>query len=219
MLEIIAKYFPNLTATQCAQFEQLPALYAEWNAKINCISRRDIENITLHHILHSIAIAKVENFRRGTSILDVGTGGGFPGIPLAIMFPDVKFHLIDSIGKKIRVATAVANAINLQNVQLSHKNVIEEKGKYDFIVTRAVMSAADLIKLTYKNINNTSRNALHNGILTLKGGNLEQELQNCTDTLAMLNHTHSKNKICIFKINDFFAENYFNEKYVIHIPI
>lgn len=175
--EIILKYFPNLTETQKSQFGALDALYRDWNAKINVISRKDIDNLYVHHILHSLGIARIIRFRPGSQILDLGTGGGFPGIPLAILFPDVQFKLIDSIGKKIKVASAVAEAIGLKNVVCEHKNVIEEKGKYDFIVSRAVMTMPELVKLVRKNVHHNQHNSIPNGILTLKGGDIQAELQ------------------------------------------
>lgn len=174
--DIILQYFPDLTAEQRAQFEALDALYRDWNAKINVISRKDIDNLYPHHILHSLGIARIVRFRPGTKVLDLGTGGGFPGIPLAILFPETQFKLIDSIGKKIKVASAVAEAIGLKNCVCEHKNVIEEKGKYDFIVSRAVMPMPELVKLVRKNVHHEQRNSLPNGILTLKGGDIQAEM-------------------------------------------
>ena len=182
--EIIFQYFQELTDVQREQFAQLDALYREWNAKINVISRKDIDNLYSHHVLHSLGIAKVINFRPGTKIMDIGTGGGFPGIPLAILFPECQFKLIDSIGKKIKVATAVAQAIGLKNVQIEHRNVMEEKAKYDFVVSRAVMNASDLVKLVRKNISREQRNALPNGLICLKGGDVTEEMApfaNCSE--------------------------------------
>ena len=149
-MEQILRYFPQLTEQQQQQFAALDALYRDWNAKINVISRKDIDNLYPHHVLHSLGIAKVISFRPGTHVMDIGTGGGFPGIPLAILFPEVQFHLLDSIGKKIKVAQAVADALQLSNVRTSHKNVIEEKEKYDFVVSRAVMQMGDLVRLVRK---------------------------------------------------------------------
>lgn len=174
--ELILRYFPDLTDEQKAQFDALDALYRDWNAKINVISRKDIDNLYPHHILHSLGIARVVRFRPGTTVLDLGTGGGFPGIPLAILFPEVKFKLIDSIGKKVKVAAAVAESIGLKNCVCEHKNVIEEKGRYDFIVSRAVMPMPELVKLVRKNIHHEQRNSLPNGILTLKGGDIQAEM-------------------------------------------
>ena len=177
MNALIAKYFPELSAEQKAQFEALDALYRDWNAKINVISRKDIDNLYEHHILHSLAIAKTVSFRPGTKVLDFGTGGGFPGIPLAIIFPEVDFKLIDGTGKKIRVAQEVSNAIGLKNCHPEHLRGEEEKGKYDFVVSRAVMPLPDLVKIVRKNIGKEQKNALPNGIICLKGGNLEGETQ------------------------------------------
>ena len=156
-MEQILRYFPQLTEQQQQQFAALDALYRDWNAKINVISRKDIDNLYPHHVLHSLGIAKVISFRPGTHVMDIGTGGGFPGIPLAILFPEVQFHLLDSIGKKIKVARAVADALQLSNVRTSHKNVIEEKEKYDFVVSRAVMQMGDLVRLVRKNVHQIGR--------------------------------------------------------------
>lgn len=189
--EIILRYFPQLTEEQKRQFEALDSLYRDWNSKINVISRKDIDNLYPHHILHSLGIARIVHFRPGTRILDLGTGGGFPGIPLAILFPDVEFHLIDSIGKKIKVATAVAEAIGLKNCTCEHKNVIEEKGKYDFVVSRAVMPMPDLVKLVRKNVHHEQRNSLPNGILTLKGGDIQAEMRpfkHCSEVWSLAQH-------------------------------
>jgi 16S rRNA (guanine527-N7)-methyltransferase len=173
----IKTYFPALTALQKEQFDALEGLYADWNEKINVISRKDIGNLALHHILHSLSIARYISFVPGTRIIDVGTGGGFPGIPLAIFFPDVNFLLVDSIGKKIRVAGAVAKEIGLSNVEVIHTRVEDEKRKFHFIVSRAVMPLPDLIRVTRKNIATEQINALPNGIICLKGGDLTAELQ------------------------------------------
>ena len=174
--QLIFDHFPHLTDEQRRQFEGLDALYRDWNAKINVISRKDIDNLYSHHILHSLGIAKVIRFRPGSTIMDVGTGGGFPGIPLAILFPEVQFTLLDSIGKKIRVAQAVIDAIGLKNAVALHRNVIEEKGKYDFVVSRAVMQTDELMRLVRKNIQKGGQNALPNGLICLKGGDLHAEL-------------------------------------------
>ena len=175
-MEIILKYFPNLSDKQKSQFAALYDLYAEWNSKINVISRKDIENLYERHILHSLAIAKIYQFRDGTSFMDVGTGGGFPGIPLAIFFPECEFLLLDSIGKKIKVASEVATAIGLTNVRFRHARVEEERGKFDFVVSRAVMPLADLVKLIRKNISSEQKNATPNGLICLKGGELQHEI-------------------------------------------
>ena len=177
MIEIITKYFPELNDKQKQQFEMLDALYRDWNAKINVISRKDIDNLYEHHVLHSLAIAKAIRFKDGSRILDFGTGGGFPGIPLAIMFPKCKFRLIDGTGKKIMVANEVAKALGLQNVEALHRRGEEEKGEYDFIVSRAVMQLPLLMKIIQKNISKKQNNALPNGLLCLKGGDLKEELK------------------------------------------
>ncbi len=206
-MQLITKYFPSLTDHQLRQLEALDALYHEWNERINVISRKDIDNLYEHHVLHSLAIAKGVNFRPGTTILDFGTGGGFPGIPLAIMFPDCHFRLIDGTGKKIRVAQEVAKAIGLANCQPVQLRGEEERGQYDFIVSRAVMPLPDLVKLMRKNISKTQRNALPNGIISLKGGNLEAE-------------TRPFRKIVqVTAISAFFAEEWFRDKYLIYLPI
>ncbi|SFF93809.1 16S rRNA (guanine527-N7)-methyltransferase [Prevotella sp. KH2C16] len=205
-MQIIDKYFPNLTDVQKQQFEQLGTLYGDWNSKINVISRKDIDNLYEHHVLHSLAIAEAIRFKAGTRVLDIGTGGGFPGIPLAIMFPDCQFKLIDGTGKKVRVAQEVANAIGLKNVVAEHLRGEDEKEKFDFVVSRAVMPLPDLIKMVCKNISKEQRNALPNGIITLKGGNLDDELK-------------SFRKIAdVMPIAEWFDEEWFKEKNVIYIP-
>ena len=205
--DIILKYFPQLTEEQQRQFDALDALYREWNAKINVISRKDIDNLYEHHILHSLAIAKVINFRPGTEILDFGTGGGFPGIPLAILFPECKFKLIDGTGKKIRVAQEVAKAIGLKNCQPEHLRGEDEKGKYDFVVSRAVMPLSDLVKIVRKNIAKTQQNALPNGVICLKGGDLQAELRPFYKIVETTD------------ISTFFKEEWFKEKHVIYLPL
>ena len=206
-MEIILKYFPNLTEEQHRQFTALYDLYIDWNAKINVISRKDIENLYEHHVLHSLAIAKVIDFKPGTSVMDLGTGGGFPGIPLAILFPETKFHLVDSIGKKVRVATEVANAIGLTNVTFRHARAQEEKQLFDFVVSRAVMPLSDLIDIIKKNISKKQINALPNGLICLKGGELQHE------TLPF------KNKTVINSISDYFEEEFFETKKVVYVPL
>ncbi len=176
-VQLVYDHFKDLSERQREQFAALDALYHDWNAKINVISRKDIDNLYPHHVLHSLGIAKVIRFRPGTEVLDLGTGGGFPGIPLAIMFPESRLTLMDSIGKKVKVAEAVAEAIGLDNVTAVHRNVIEEKGKYDFVVSRAVADMAELVRLVKKNIRRDSHNALPNGIICLKGGDLHHELK------------------------------------------
>ena len=205
--DIILKYFPQLTEEQQRQFDALDALYREWNAKINVISRKDIDNLYEHHILHSLAIAKVINFRPVTEILDFGTGGGFPGIPLAILFPECKFKLIDGTGKKIRVAQEVAKAIGLKNCQPEHLRGEDEKGKYDFVVSRAVMPLPDLVKIVRKNIAKTQQNALPNGVICLKGGDLQAELRPFYKIVETTD------------ISTFFKEEWFKEKHVIYLPL
>jgi 16S rRNA methyltransferase gidB len=206
MIEIIKKYFPQLSAKQIEQFTALNALYHDWNAKINVISRKDIDNLYEHHVLHSLAIAKRINFREGTNILDFGTGGGFPGIPLAIFFPGANFKLIDGTGKKVRVAQEVANAIGLENVLPAHLRGEEEKGKFDFIVSRAVMPLPDLIKIVKKNIACDQHNVLPNGVIVLKGGNLEGEL---------MPYKRIAEKT---ELSQWFEEDWFKEKYLIYVP-
>lgn len=206
-MNIIEKYFPLLNDQQKQQIEQLDALYREWNAKINVISRKDIDNLYEHHVLHSMAIAKAINFRPGTEILDFGCGGGFPGIPLAILFPECKFKLIDGTGKKIRVATEVANAIGLKNVNAVQLRGEEEKGKYDFVVSRAVMQLPDLMKIIKKNFKKANQNALPNGLLCLKGGNLEEELK------------AYRNVAEITPLSTFFEEEWFKQdKQLVYVP-
>lgn len=206
-MDIIKKYFPNITELQAEQFAQLEALYNDWNAKINVISRKDIQNLYEHHVLHSLGIAKIINFRSGTNVMDLGTGGGFPGIPLAILYPEASFHLVDSIGKKVKVATEVANAIGLKNVRFSHARAEEIKDQYDFVVTRAVMPMVDLVKVARKNIQKEQRNALPNGIIALKGGELDGEIASM------------RNIATVWELSDFFEEEYFKTKKVVHVGI
>ncbi|HIZ27150.1 16S rRNA (guanine(527)-N(7))-methyltransferase RsmG [Barnesiella sp. An55] len=206
-MQYIKTYFPNLTPTQESQFEALGELYTDWNSKINVISRKDIDNLYLHHILHSLGIAKAIEFTDGTTILDVGTGGGFPGIPLAILFPECRFHLIDRVGKKIKVAQSVAEAINLENVTFQHGSVEENKNEYDFVVSRAVMPLPDLLKLVRKNIRKEQHNALPNGLLCLKGGDLQSEIAPVKKTSI------------VFNLSDYFKEEYFETKKVIYVQI
>jgi 16S rRNA (guanine527-N7)-methyltransferase len=208
MIELLTRYFPELTEKQQQQLEALDTLYRDWNAKINVISRKDIDNLYEHHMLHSLAIAKVLRFRPGTQVLDFGTGGGFPGIPLAILFPDVEFKLIDGTGKKIRVAQEVSNAIGLTNCHPEHLRGEDEKGKFDYVVSRAVMPLPDLVKIVRKNIAKPQRNALPNGILCLKGGNLQAETQPFQKIVQTTD------------ISTFFTEPWFKEqKYVIYLPL
>lgn len=208
MIDIITKYFPDLTDLQCQQYEMLDALYRDWNSKINVISRKDIDNLYEHHVLHSLAIAKVLRFKPSTEILDFGTGGGFPGIPLAVMFPQCRFHLIDGIGKKIRVATEISKAIGLTNVEALQRRGEEETRKFDFVVSRAVMPLPDLMKLIRKNIRKEQHNALPNGLLCLKGGDLHEELK------------PFKNIVEVYPLSDFFDEEWYREnKKIIYVPI
>lgn len=206
-MEEIIKYFPNITQGQREQFVELDRLYREWNEKINVISRKDIDNLYLHHILHSLAIAQYIHFKDSTSILDFGTGGGFPGIPLAIMFPHCQFKLIDRTAKKIKVAQEIAQSVGLQNVMAQQISGEEEKGKYEFVVSRAVMPLDDLLKIIKKNISKNQFNALPNGLICLKGGDIQAEVQ-------------SVKKIAdITSISNWFKESWFKEKNVIHVPI
>ena len=208
-MEEILKYFPGLTDKQKEQFAALYDLYSDWNDKINVISRKDIENLYLHHVLHSLAIAKAVSFRKGTRILDFGTGGGFPGIPLAIMFPDATFKMIDGTGKKIRVVNEVAQAIGLENIEAVHLRGEEEKGKYDFVVSRAVMPLPDLMKIVKKNFakkQEDQRNSLPNGLLVLKGGNVEAEMQPFRKIAEAI------------EITNWFKEDWFKEKFIIYVP-
>jgi 16S rRNA (guanine527-N7)-methyltransferase len=207
MMDLIKKYFPALTDEQERQFAMLDTLYRDWNAKINVISRKDIDNLYEHHVLHSLALAKALQFKAGTKVLDFGTGGGFPGIPMAIQFPDVQFKLIDGTGKKIRVATEVAQAVGLKNVVAEHRRGEEEKGKYDFVISRAVMPLPDLIKIVRKNISNKQQNAMLNGIFVLKGGNIDSEIHQFRKTAE------------VSDISLWFQEEWFKEKYVIYVPL
>lgn len=206
-MDILLKYFPTLTDLQKKQFSALYDLYLDWNSKINVISRKDIENLYIHHVLHSLGIAKVINFAKGSQILDVGTGGGFPGVPLAIFFPDSNFLLVDSIGKKIRVATEVSNAIGLENISFRHCRAEEEKGKFDFVVSRAVMPLGDLIKIIRKNVSHDQKNPLPNGIICLKGGELEGEV------LPFKKYAE------VDDLKNFFEEDFFETKKVVYVPI
>lgn len=204
---IVYKYFTQLTDTQQKQIDQLDELYRDWNAKINVISRKDIDGLYLHHVLHSMALSRILRFKPGTRILDFGTGGGFPGIPLAILFPECQFRLIDGTGKKIKVAQAVADAIGLKNVETVHRRGEEEKDKFDFIVSRAVMPLPDLVKIVRKNIAREQHNALANGLLVLKGGDLKEEIR------------PFKNIVELTPLSDYFEEEWFQEKYAIYLPL
>ena len=195
-MDLITRYFPHLSDQQKEQFAALYDLYTDWNSKINVISRKDITNLYEHHVLHSLGIARFISFKDGSQVMDLGTGGGFPGIPLAILFPEVKFHLVDSIGKKIKVASEIANAIGLKNVTFRHCRAEEEKAKFDFVVSRAVMPLSDLLKIIRKNISSTQMNAIPNGLICLKGGELAKE------TLPV------KNKVEIMDLKNEFAEEF-----------
>jgi 16S rRNA (guanine527-N7)-methyltransferase len=208
MIEIITKYFPELSENQVGQFKKLQSLYEDWNQKINVISRKDIDNLYEHHVLHSLAIAKAIRFKAGTTILDFGCGGGFPGIPLAIMFPECHFRMIDGTGKKIKVVNAVAEACGLKNVDAQHLRGEDEKGKYDFIVSRAVMPLPDMMKIVRKNISNKHQNALPNGVFCLKGGDLTEELKPYANVVEEI------------PLDTFFDEDWFKEeKKLIYLPL
>lgn len=207
MTEIIKKYFPLLTHRQEEQIAALDVLYHDWNAKINVVSRKDIDNLYEHHILHSLAIARRIRFREGTNVLDFGTGGGFPGIPLAILFPESNFKLIDGTGKKVKVAKEVADSIGLDNVLPVHQRGEEEKGKFDFIVSRAVMPLPDLMKIVRKNIARDQHNALPNGVMVLKGGNLDEELKPFRKIAERT------------ELSQWFDEAWFKEKYLVYVPV
>lgn len=206
-MDIILKYFPNLSEVQQHQFAALYELYTDWNSKINVISRKDITNLYEHHVLHSLGIAKVMQFRPETTVMDLGTGGGFPGIPLAILFPETHFHLVDSIGKKVKVATEIANAIGLKNVITRHCRAEEEKQLFDFVVSRAVMPLADLLKIIRKNIKKEQHNALPNGLICLKGGELEREVMPV------------KHQTLMYDLKDYFEEEFFETKKVVYVTI
>lgn len=206
-MEFIKKYFPNITQEQSERFAALDALYRDWNSKINVISRKDIDNLYEHHILHSLGIAELISFKPGTRIMDLGTGGGFPGIPLAIMFPDVNFHLVDSIGKKIKVCNEVSSELGLTNVTTEWNRAENVKDKFDFVVSRAVMPLTDLVKLIRKNIAKESHNALPNGLICLKGGELEHEV------MPMKSHT------LVTDLSNYFEEEFFETKKVVYVSL
>lgn len=206
-MDCILKYFPDLTDTQIKQFEQLYDLYLDWNSKINVISRKDITNLYEHHVLHSLGIAKMIQFKAGSKVMDLGTGGGFPGIPLAILFPDTHFHLVDSIGKKIKVASEVATTIGLTNTSWIQERAEDEKQTFDFVVSRAVMPLTDLIKIVRNNISTEQKNPLPNGLICLKGGELSNE------TLPV------KHKVIIEDLSGIFEEPFFETKKVVYVPL
>ncbi len=205
-MKIIKKYFPDLSPIQISQFEQLEDLYKEWNSQINVISRKDIDELYIRHVLHSLGIAKVQEFEPNSKVLDIGTGGGFPGIPLAILFPESSFYLVDSIGKKIKVVNEVAKALNLENLKAEHQRAEKVKDEFDFIVSRAVTNMNDFVKWTKKKIRKKSNHKLPNGILYLKGGDLTEEL------IAFP-------KATIYDLPSFFEEEFFETKKVVHIPL
>ncbi len=206
-MDLILKYFPDLTDKQKQQFAALYDLYTDWNSKINVISRKDIENLYEHHVLHSLGIAKTIRFQPDTYIMDLGTGGGFPGVPLAILFPECHFLLVDSIGKKVRVANEVSTAIGLQNIEFRHARAEEVKEKFDFVVSRAVMPLTGLINIIKKNIKSEQHNALPNGLICLKGGELANEVQPV------------KNKMLLTNLSDYFEEPFFETKKVVYVPL
>ena len=205
-MDIILKYFPDLTELQISQFKKLEDLYKEWNSQINVISRKDIDELYLRHVLHSLGIAKVQPFLPESKVLDIGTGGGFPGIPLAILFPKTNFYLVDSIGKKIKVVNEVSTALGLKNVRAEHKRAEEVKDEFDFIVSRAVTNMDDFVKWTRKKIAKKKNHELKNGILYLKGGDLTEELVNFPNAT-------------LFDLPDYFEEEFFETKKVVHIPL
>ena len=206
-MDLITKYFPGLSTVQINRFEQLGPLYHEWNEKINVISRKDIDELYVRHVLHSLALAKIIKFTPGTSFIDVGTGGGFPGIPLAILLPECKFTLIDSIGKKIRVVEEVASQLKLENVIASKNRIQEIKTRYDFVISRAVTAFPDFVAMVRKNVSHDSKNALPNGILYLKGGDFEEEIKAFRGSAE------------IFELSKIFAESIFETKKVIYLPV
>lgn len=205
-MELLLKYFPNLTETQLLQFQKLQELYKDWNLKINVVSRKDIDELYLRHVLHSLGIAKVMEFKPGAQVMDVGTGGGFPGIPLAILFPETQFHLVDSIGKKIKVVNEVKEGLGLENVRTTHGRVEEVKETYDFIVSRAVAQMETFVRWTKNKVHKKHQHSLKNGILYLKGGDLTEELQGFP-------------KAQIYDLPDFYEEDFFETKKVVYLPI
>lgn len=206
-MDIIEKYFPNLTRQQKERFAALDELYRDWNSKINVISRKDIDNLYEHHVLHSLGIAQVIGFKQGTRIMDIGTGGGFPGIPLAIMFPEAQFHLVDSIGKKIRVCDEVCAALQLENVTTEWARAENVKEKFDFVVSRAVMPLTELVRLIRKNVSTKACNAMPNGLICLKGGELEHEV------MPMKSHT------LVTNLSDYFEEDFFTTKKIVYVSL
>ena len=206
-MEHILKYFPELTEEQREQMAQLLTLYPEWNAKINVISRKDIDNLEVNHILHSLGLVRFVKFMPGTRVMDLGTGGGFPAVPLAVYYPDVTFHLVDRIGKKLRVAQDIAERVGLKNVSFQHGDVKEVKGKFDFVVSRAVMDLGDMVPLVKRLIDSEDHNAIPNGLLCLKGGDLTGEVQ------------RFKNQVLIDDLSNYFQEEFFKTKKVLYLPL
>lgn len=205
-MQLLQKYFPNLSEKQLQQFAILQELYQDWNLKINVVSRKDIDELYLRHVLHSLGIAKLQSFRPGASILDIGTGGGFPGIPLAILFPEVKFHLVDSIGKKIKVVEEVALGLELENVKITNDRAENIDGQYDFIVSRAVAQMDTFVRWVKDRVAKKSKHELKNGILYLKGGDLSEELA-------------AFPKATVYQLQDYFSEDFFETKSVVHLPL
>ena len=205
-MRLIQKYFPNLSENQLKQFEALQGLYNDWNSQINVISRKDIEGLYLRHVLHSLSIAKLIQFKDGSKLLDIGTGGGFPGIPLAILFPEVKFHLVDSINKKLKVVNGVAKSLGLENVYTTHARAEAIKGQYDFIISRAVTTMPDFVSWIKHRVAKKSIHPIKNGILYLKGGDLTEELKLYT-------------KASLYDLSDYFEEEFFETKKIVHLPL
>ena len=206
-MQHILHYFPELNEAQRVQFEQLETFYPEWNAKINVISRKDIDNLEINHLLHSLGLVKFVKFTAGTRVMDLGTGGGLPGIPLAVYYPEVTFHLVDRIGKKLRVAQDIAQRIGLNNVTFQHGDVKEVKGKFDFVVSRAVMDLGDMVPLVKKFIDPVDRNAVPNGLICLKGGDLNAEI------------SLYRNKVLIDELSSYFKEDFFKTKKILYFPL
>lgn len=205
-MKLVQKYFPHLSENQIGQFEQLNTLYQDWNLKINVVSRKDIDELYLRHVLHSLGIAKVQQFKPGASILDIGTGGGFPGIPLAILFPETQFHLVDSIGKKIKVVQEVSEGLQLENVKITNARAETITGQYDFIISRAVAQMETFVRWIKDRVAKKSKHELKNGVLYLKGGDLTEELA-------------AFPKATVYSLQDYFKEDFFETKSVVHLPL